>query len=279
MSGDIASSVKKWLDEESGYPLEMTTAAALEAAGFEIVQGDYFPDKNTGSLREIDVTGYVTHSDNGVQISVALLIECKSSVDKPWLLFTSKTDYPKTLAVVRRSTSTLGQRVLNKLQFDTTVQNSSLFALPDRCGYAMTIGFRKTGDKDPTYDALMGVCAGTLGHINRLAVVTIPKLVPFDWPTLVIKAPLLDCQLGPDGKTVVREIDQGTLVWRNPILNRHTIINVYRESAFIAALPGLKAAGSAFAEIAHGTYLTLEQGEPRQSSSAGGSYSSSNEDP
>lgn len=262
MSGDIASNVKKWLDEESGYPLEMTTAAALEAAGFEVVQGDYLPDNNTGSLREIDVTGYVTHSEGGVQISVALLIECKSSVEKPWLLFTSKTNYPKNLAVVRRSTSTLGQRVLNKLQFDTAVQNSPLFALPDRCGYSMAIGFRKAGEKDPTYDALMGVCAGTLGHINRLAAATIPKLVPFDWPALVIKAPLLDCQLGLDGKTVVSEIDQGTLVWRNPILNRQTIINVYRESAFIAALPGLKAAASEFARIAHGTYLMLRQGGP-----------------
>lgn len=105
MSGDIASNVKRWLDEESGYPLEMTTAAALEAAGFEIVQGDYFPDTNTGSLREIDVTGYLTHAGGGLQVSVALLIECKSSVDKPWLLFTSRTDYPKNLAVVRRSTT------------------------------------------------------------------------------------------------------------------------------------------------------------------------------
>lgn len=143
------------------------------------------------------------------------------------------------------------------------MQNSLLFALLGRCGYAMAIGFRKPGEKDPTYDALMGVCAGTLGHITRLAAATVPKLVPFDWPTLVIKAPLLDCQLGPDGETVVREIDQGTLIWRNPILNRQTIINVYRESAFIDALPGLKAAGSAFADVAHRTYLMLRQRKPK----------------
>lgn len=34
--------VKKWLEEESGYPLELTTAVALASAGFEVVQGDYF---------------------------------------------------------------------------------------------------------------------------------------------------------------------------------------------------------------------------------------------
>jgi hypothetical protein len=118
VSDDIVSKVKKWLDEESGYPLEMTTAAALEAAGFEIVQGDYFLDNKTGVSREVDVTGYVTHAADSAQISVALLVECKSAVDKPWLVFTSAMAYSKSLAVVRRSTSGLGQRVLNKLQFD-----------------------------------------------------------------------------------------------------------------------------------------------------------------
>ncbi len=177
------------------------------------------------------------------------------------LFFPSATGYPKNVAVVRRSTSSLGQRVLNKLQFDAAIQNSPLFALPTRCGYAMGIGFRNSGEKDPTYDALMGVCAATLGHINRLAAVTVPKLVPFDWPILVIKAPLLDCQLGPDGETIVSEIDQGTLVWRNPVLNRQTIINVYRERAFIAALPELRAAASIFAAAAHVAYFSLQQGD------------------
>jgi hypothetical protein len=71
----------------------------------------------------------------------------------------------------------------------------------------------------------------------------------------------LDCQLGPDGKTIVSEIDQGTLVWRNPVLNRQTIINVYRERAFIAALPELRAAASIFAATAHAAYFSLQQGD------------------
>jgi hypothetical protein len=110
-SGDLVSKVKPWLKEKSGYPLEMTTASALASAGFETVQGDYFPDDKTGTLRELDVTGYVAHRLTGLQVSVALLVECKSSLKKPWLLFTSQHAYSPNLSIVRRSSHDRGRRV------------------------------------------------------------------------------------------------------------------------------------------------------------------------
>jgi hypothetical protein len=258
---DLVSKVKKWLEEESGYPLEMTTAAALASAGFEVVQGDYFPDAKSGVLRELDVTGYIAHSDAGVQISVALLVECKSSVEKPWLLFTSAASYPPNLAIVRRSTNERGQKLLNKLQFDVSAQNSPLFQLPSRCGYALSVAMRKAGDKDPAYDALMGVCTASLGHIKRLEDVVYPKIVPFDWPVIVIKAPLLECYLDSNGAAEVKEIEKGTLIWRNPILHRHTIVNVYRESAFKAEVQSLQKAASEFSVLARKTVDILAQGQ------------------
>lgn len=264
MSKDLVSRVKKWLDKESGYPLEMTTAAALASAGFEIVQGDYFPDDKKDVLRELDVTGYIAHSDSGIQISVALLVECKSSLDKPWLLFTSSGSYPANLAVVRRSTNEQGQRVLNKLQFDLSVQKSPLFCLPSRCGYALSVAMRKPGDKDPAYDALMGVCTSSLGHIGRLEEVVYPKVVPFDWPMIVIKAPLLECYLDSNGAVTVKEIDKGTLIWRNPILHRHTIVSIYREGAFKEEVQSLRQAAAEFAVLARNTVSTVEQGQQTQ---------------
>src|SRR5882672_5890683 len=79
---DIVSRVSQWLESESGYPLEMVTVAALASAGFGVVQSDYFEDQDGEReiLRELDVTGYVNHSESGISISVAILVECKSSV-------------------------------------------------------------------------------------------------------------------------------------------------------------------------------------------------------
>jgi hypothetical protein len=158
---DLVAKVGKWLNEESGYPLEMNTAAALTSAGFEVVQGDYFPDDKTNTPRELDVTGYVTcRNDAGMQVSVALLVECRSSTEKPWLLFTSPDTYPANLAVVRRSTNENGRRVLNKLQFDQNSHKSPLFSMPSRFGYAVSVAMRKAnGNKDHAYEALMGVCS------------------------------------------------------------------------------------------------------------------------
>lgn len=260
MPNDLISTVRRWLDQESGYPLEMTTAATLASVGFEIVQGDFFPDDKQDVWRELDVTGYVTFSRENRQISVALLAECKSSTLKPWLLFTSSLAYPPNLAVVRRSTNEQGQRVLNRLQFDSEVQNSPLFRLPPRCGYALSVAMRKPNDKDPAYDALMGVCNATLGHIARLESLSGLPIVPFDWPTIVIKAPLLECYLDANGEIVLNEVEKGTLVWRNPILHRHTIVSVYREGAFRAEAADLKRAADEFAVRARDALDNLNVG-------------------
>lgn len=248
MPNDVVLQVTKWLKEKSGYPLEMRTASALGSAGFAVVQGDYFPDEKTGTLRELDVTGYVTRSESGLQVSIALLIECKSSMEKPWLLFTSSAQpYPPNLAVVRRSTTERGHRILQQLQFDAVVQNSPLFELPRDSGYSLAMAMREPGAKDVTYDALTSVCAATLGHLRRLDEV---QVVAFDWPVIVISAPLLECTLDSANDVVVREIKRGVLIWRNPMLNRHTIVNIYTESAFNAEVAALHKAATEFADLA-----------------------------
>jgi hypothetical protein len=264
---DLVAKVTKWLKDESGYPLEMTTAAALASAGFETVQGDYFPDDKTEKLRELDVTGYVAHSQSGLQVSVALLVECKSSFEKPWILFTSSHGYSPNLSVTRRSTNEQGRRVLAKLQFDENVQNSLLFRLPPKCGHALALAMRKpTENKDHAYEALMGVCAASLGHIKRLGEYAYPRIVPFDWPMIVIQVPLLECFLNSANEVVVNEVEKGTLIWRNPILNRHTIVNIYTEEGFKSEVGLLHQAATEFAELAWGAADEIGQKDKQNQS-------------
>jgi hypothetical protein len=255
---DLVIKVRKWLDE-TGFPLEMTTAAALASAGFDVVQGDYFPDDKTDKPRELDVIAYLRSGERGryAKISVALCIECKSSIEKPWLLFTHAQPYPAIAAVMWRSANEKGRKVLGRLGFEEELYQSPLFSLPSRYGYALSVAMRKSGDKDAAYDALMGVCTATLGHIKRLSQDD-PRIAAFDWPVIVIRAPLLECYLTPNEEVEIKEIDKGILVWRNPILNRHSIVSIYREDSFKAEVGRLRYAAEEFASLAHSTVCELD---------------------
>jgi hypothetical protein len=246
---DVASRVTKWLKKESGYPLEMMTAAALSKAGFSVVQGDYFADEedNKEVFREIDVTGYISHSGNNVQISAGLMVECKSQTS-PWLLFTYPHGYSDTLQVVRRcATSVPGNKILSKLQFEEAIRRLPLFPFLPNAGYSVATMREKKDEKDVSYPALMSVCKASIAHVGRLLQ---RGVIAFDWPTIVIRAPLLECHLDENHEVVVKEIESGTLVWRNPVINSATIVDIYTLNAFEARVPMLCQAAKTFAERA-----------------------------
>jgi hypothetical protein len=248
---DIVTAVTEWLISGSGYSLEMATAAVLSKAGFTVVQGDYFPDNTEGDrevLREIDVTGYIGSSGSGVQTSVAFMVECKASTKHPWLLFTYPHGYSDTLQVTRRcATSVVGKRILEKLQFEDSIRQSPLFSFLPNAGHSVTLGMKKPGDKDTTYEALMSVCKASNAHVSSLHG---RGVLAFDWPTIVIKAPLLDCHLDEEHEVVVKQIESCTLVWRNPVINAHSIIDIYTAATFGRRIPQLYQPAKDFAQRA-----------------------------
>jgi hypothetical protein len=246
---DLVSRAVKWLNNKSGYPLEMLAAAALSKAGFNVVQGDYFVDHGEDGRelsREIDVTGYITHLGNNVQISAALMVECKSAKEAPWLLFSYAHGYSETLQVVRRcATTAVGSKVLSKLQFDEEIRQSALFPFLSSTGYSLAIMRDRGGNDDPAYQALMGVCKASVAHVKQLER---RNVLAFDWPIVVTKAPLLECYLDETRQVIAKQIDCGTLVWRNPVVNSTTVVDIYTLPAFEARAPALCDAAKTFVE-------------------------------
>jgi hypothetical protein len=232
MPKDLQDSLSSWL-KDSGYVLEMTVARGLTAAGFEVLQADYHEDIGTNKLRETDVTGYVSQSSQHSQVTFSLVVECKSSGEKPWVLFTYDHHYSQNLSVVRRATNRAGASILASLQFNPQVQELTLFGIPPRAAYGIALGLRKPKEPDTPYMALNSVCGAALGFIKRLSNVTSQIQIPFAWPILVTRAKLYDCFLGEDNEPVLVEINKGTLIWKNPVLDRHTIVQIYTEKAFL----------------------------------------------
>src|SRR5438105_1869889 len=77
--------VRNWL-EQQGFTLEMRTAAAFRAAGFEVRQASHYTDAETGKGREIDVVA--RDPDILGVVDIVFIVECKSAT-KPWALLCS----------------------------------------------------------------------------------------------------------------------------------------------------------------------------------------------
>jgi hypothetical protein len=250
-SGDqpnFEAKVAKWL-KDSGYSLEMAVAQAMQKAGFGVVQSEYFEDSDTSKWRETDVIGYCEHQSDTCRAIFSFIVECKSG-NKPWVIFTSSDGYPWELAAVRRAASDAGQSILTSLSFNSTVKASPLFEVPQRPGYGLTVALRDSEKSDATYDALNSVCKAALGQIKRIDAVPHERLITFVWPTIVINVPLFESYLDESGEPQVNQIKKGTLIWKNPMITRHTIVQIYTAEQFLFECPALFSAAGEFVKLA-----------------------------
>jgi len=238
MERTFEQKLKSWLADH-GYPLEMEVAQSLKRAGFMVAQSEYLQDSDTGKWREADVVAYAESRGETCRAVFAVVVECKSEKSKPWVLFTNKDDYPASLSVSRRATSARGKSILNVLALRDEVKDSPLFRLPERTGYGVTTALR-SDNKDLAYGVLLSVGKAAMGIVKRLSTVPGDNLIPFAWPVIVIEAPLFESYLDDDGDFQLSAIERGLLIWRNPIIGRHTLIEIFRKDRFEADAPNLR---------------------------------------
>lgn len=147
----LITAVRTWLDEQ-GFPLEMKTAAAFRAAGFEVRQSSYYIDQETGKGREIDVLATDPDPYMLGATRIVFVIECKSS-KKPWLLLQS----PDTLVGFLRYAAfgVLSKTALKAfLEHHEWIDTLPWLKKPLLAGYSLR---QALGDKDIAYSASITV--------------------------------------------------------------------------------------------------------------------------
>ncbi|NOH01035.1 MAG: hypothetical protein HND47_03175 [Chloroflexi bacterium] len=89
---NLEKQILEWLKTQ-GYPLELEVALAFQKEGFSVFSSDWYEDYETGELREIDVTA-LKWSDTSKprHLQVCYRIECKTSREKPWVVFKSDSE-------------------------------------------------------------------------------------------------------------------------------------------------------------------------------------------
>lgn len=250
---DLEKKVKAWL-ESQGYPLEFYVAQLFRQAGYQTIQSEYYEDTEINEQREIDVVAHMDSSSNTEKyiVRIEFVIECKSSLDKPWILFTGGSSIASPAQVSQRAASDLGEDLLMELCQSKKVQELDIFKLDRRPAFSMTQAF--TTGKDITYSAASAVSKATWSIIketDRHSDFTIPiYLIAF--PIIVIEGKLLEASLNADNVLTVKQIESGTMLWRKQfVANPHTIIKIIEKKSLINYITNIKKSCEVFFEHAN----------------------------
>lgn len=239
----LKAKITGWLNDQ-GYPLEMRVASMLQQRGYRVVQSEYFSDPESGDSRELDVVAFKQKTIHQVLFRISLLIECKRSTDKPWILFTSgSTRLADPARVAQRAANRLGRRFLYEACQFPDVQSLPLFSVMERPAYGITQAL--TTGKDVCYSSVTSVSKAALATVAELddlkesdsKTIRIKrrpsKICSIVFPVVVVEGRLFEAFLDSTGSMCVEGIESGVLLWRNPMVGMpHTIINIVDATSF-----------------------------------------------
>lgn len=148
----VIDKVKAWLNEQ-GYPLEFRTAAEFHLAGIEAHQGLYVRE-SPSLVREIDVLARLRFI-GGIFFEISIVVECKWSRDKPWVVFTTPlTRMAPSACIAQTMGSSLGSAVMHCLASRKDLCSFETFSSATRNGFGGRRAFTKDTDQDHFYSAV-----------------------------------------------------------------------------------------------------------------------------
>ena len=223
--------VEDWLKEQ-GYPLELRTARTIRKRGWSLHHSRRYKDPVLGKEREIDILAFYDDRDENraFRIHGQLVIECKWTTKKPWVLFTSEGRALTDLGIFVSTPMTdraLGTaRGLN----DDDISSFPLFANLDE-SYGIVQAFSKDAAVDAAHSAVHSAISAATSFARDMSASTSHSIIYI--PTVVIDGELFRCSLSEEAEVSVQPTDMGSLIYdstENAMVNA-TCIHVVRESA------------------------------------------------
>ncbi len=225
----LKDNVADWLNNE-GYPFEMRVAKEFSKYRYQVTQSSYYKDPFTEKSRELDVVATKRPKDLKQNIRFKFFVECKSSIDKPWIIFTSPHNHPSSPGLnvaITPHTGTLNEfmwELSKKVKFKAQLE---LFRIPHEAGHSVVQSFN-TG-KDSAYESVNQVINAVKANIDNEDEGRF-GLDMIAYPLIVTDEKLFECKLDSSNEPVLTEVKRSTLVWYDDILGTpFTIVNIVTE--------------------------------------------------
>jgi hypothetical protein len=215
----LIEKVKSWLDKQ-GYPLEFRTASAFSAAGIPAEQGFYVRETNASAAREVDVVAGIRRNLGGVSCHIDILVECKWSGDKPWVVFTNpRTIMAPSACIAQTIGSSLGQAVMYCLAGNVQIQAFDTFASRERNGFGGRRAFSGENELDLFHSTVQGIVSKTLMYVKRHDEKGKPDQMPtvcrIAFPMIVIDGELFEAYFDPGENDLrLKSAESIRLHWR-----------------------------------------------------------------
>jgi hypothetical protein len=202
----LLEKVGKWLETE-GYPLEFRAAHVLRKHGFNSVQGAYTQEREDRPKREIDVLASMTHDlpDAGF-LRVSMIVECKWSGDKPWVVFASPSTRLGPAACVSQTISSLlGESIIWMIAGDEQLHGLQIFSTPEQGGFGGRQAFSK--GNDAFYSAVQSVVENCKAYADEYDIRqkegAVPRIGVFTFPVVLVEAELIRACYDVDADNVI----------------------------------------------------------------------------
>jgi len=206
--GDIIEKLEAWI-EKGGFPLEMKVSNAFIKAGFEVAQSVYYMDIESDKYRETDIIASKYKQVNGIWVNLTFVVECKSSLDKPWVILINKGLKNQSSGGLPTYITHNGIKFLKATSLKEDYKSDLLFKNDRSIGYSMQTAFNS--GKDKSYEAIQSVtkaCEYFLQECNKKR----KNQCNFYFPVIIVDGKLFNAALTENGEMEIEKVEQTELL-------------------------------------------------------------------
>lgn len=233
MSDDLSLKLQTWL-RKHGYPFELRVGRFFRAAGWEVEHNRFYADSDTQQVRELDIYARVSAGDGDRKsaVTVSFAIECKSSPDKPWIVFSAEPDSMVSPLASSMAPGWLGSYSM-LVGLPEGNQPLATFGVDRRLAHGMLRAFtdQKGGDPTSPYLAVSSAvqAAHTISHeFETFSLEQGPSvaIIHVVLPLVVLDGKLFEFFLDSHGEDKIVEITRALVVahgpssWNRAVLTR-----------------------------------------------------------
>jgi hypothetical protein len=231
--------IKDWL-LKGGLPFEMEVSNIFLDNDFMVAQSVYYKDGELGKYRETDIIAYITKKINGVFVNLTFVIECKSSLDKPWIvlqnerLSNSIDEINKIYMTENFKKSFIEIAKNEKFKSDLIFKNNAKY------GYSIITGLNSGNDK--AYESIQTILKSCEHFVNATNnSYRKVKVCNLYFPLIIIKGSLYCAKMITSNELDLSEIDKGEIILSRSYHEfNNSVIKIFNEKNLENNIKSLK---------------------------------------